>query len=166
MEVTDMLLPTLPLAELVIRGSVTFLVLYTLIRVVGRRESGGLGLTDVLVIVLAADAASTGMNGDSKSIGDGFVLVCVILGWSMVIDALSYRFPRFASIAKAGPKPLIENGELVRRTLRREFMTEQEVMTQLRMHEIDDVSLVEHAYLEPNGSVSIVRRVRADEDAG
>ena len=80
MEVTDMLLPTLPLAELVIRGSVTFLVLYTLIRVVGRRESGGLGLTDVLVIVLAADAASTGMNGDSKSIGDGFVLVCVILG--------------------------------------------------------------------------------------
>ncbi len=166
MEVTDMLLPTLPLAELAIRGSVTFLVLYALIRIVGRRESGGLGLTDVLVIVLVADAASIGMTGDSHSIGDGFVLVCVILGWSLLIDALSYRFPRFGNIAKAGPKPLIVDGELVRRTMRREFMTEQEVMTQQRMHEIEDLDLVEHAYLEPNGIVTIVKRVRADEDAG
>lgn len=42
-------------------------------------QSGGLGLTDLLVVVLAADAASTGLTGDAATIADGLVLVGTIL---------------------------------------------------------------------------------------
>lgn len=47
------LAPSVSLAELVVRGTVIFLVLLALLRVVGQRESGGLGITDVLLIVLS-----------------------------------------------------------------------------------------------------------------
>lgn len=146
------------------RGTITFLALYFLIRVVGRRESSSVGLTDVLVIVLVADAASVGMTGDSDTLGDGFILVVVIMFWSVALDALSYWSPWFRKLAKAGPRPLIEDGDLVRRTMRREFMTRDEVMTQLRGHGIEDVSQVYRAYLESNGSISIISN-EEDEEA-
>lgn len=155
---------SVPLPELLIRGSITFVLLYVLIRIVGRRESAAVGLTDVLVVVLIADAASTGMLGESKTIIDGFVVIVVILFWSVAIDALSFRFPWFSRLAKAGPKPLIQDGELVRRTMKREFMTQEEVLTQLRMNGIGDPSEVERAYLEPNGSISIVTKEEGDHE--
>ncbi|MEV4455170.1 hypothetical protein [Microbispora sp. NPDC049633] len=75
--------PSIPLLEGFVRGTVTFLVLLALLRLVGQREAGGLGVTDVLLVVLVADAASAGLHGKAESISDGFVVVVTILFWSV-----------------------------------------------------------------------------------
>lgn len=151
------LLPlSLPVGELLIRGTLTFLGLTLLLRIVGRREAGGLGMTDLLVIVLVADAASAGLTGDAQTLGDGAVLVGTILAWSLLLDAAAYRWPRLGRLYKARPKPLIEQGRLNRRTMRREFMEEAEVMSQLRLHGIEDLRRVRRAHIEPNGLISVI----------
>lgn len=155
---------TTPVVELVLRGTVTFLLLIVALRVVGQRESGGLGLTDLLVVVLVADAAGVGLQGNAESIADSFVLVATILFWSVALDALSYRWPRFAAVAKARPKSLIRNGELDYRVMRREFMTREEVLSQLRLHGITDLLEVKDAYIEPNGMISVIRHDGAEPD--
>lgn len=123
---------------------------------VGHRETGSLGLTDLLVVLVAVDAASIGLSGESESIGDSFVLVLIVFAWSVVLDAIAYRWPRFGRVLKARPRLLIDNGQLDRRAMRRELMNEDEVYSQLRLHGIEDVSLVHRAYIEPNGMVSVV----------
>lgn len=158
------LAPSASLLELFVRGTITFLVLMMLLRVVGQRESGGLGLTDLLVVVLVADAASAGLTGNAESISDGFVLVSTILFWSVLLDAVAYRWPRFGTILKARPQPLIKDGQLNRRVMRREFMSTDEVLSQLRLHGIEDPAEVERAYLEPNGMISVIRRDHAEPD--
>ncbi|GGT44272.1 hypothetical protein GCM10010271_55290 [Streptomyces kurssanovii] len=69
-----------------------------------------------------------------------------------------------AHILKARPRPLVEDGRVNRRALRRELMTEEEVMAQLRLHGIDDLSDISRAYLEPNGMISIIRRGGGETD--
>ncbi|NMR20021.1 DUF421 domain-containing protein [Cellulomonas fimi] len=155
---------SIPVLEIVLRGTVTFLALLALMRIVGQRESGGLGLTDVLVVVLVADAASSGMTGDVDSITEGLLLACTILFWSVVVDAAAYRWPRLAAIVKARPRPLIEDGRLNRHAMRREFMSHDEVLSQLRLHGIEDLAEVRRAYLEPNGMISIIRSDGVDPD--
>lgn len=150
------LTPSVPLLELVVRGTITFLALMLLLRLTGQRESGGLGLTDLLLVVLVADAASTGLTGDAETIGDGLILVCTIIVWSVCLDAVSYRWPWLARVLKSRPKPLIENGMLNRRAMRREFLTRGEVMSQLRLQGIDDLSGVRRAFIEPNGMISVI----------
>src|SRR3712207_1694603 len=127
---------SLPLSELVLRGTVMYLAVLALMRVVGQRESGGLGMTDVLLVVLVAEAAAPGLHGDAASVTDSVVLVATVLFWSIAVDAIAYRSPRLAEILKARPKPLIEDGELNRRVMRRELMTDDEVRSQLRLHGI------------------------------
>jgi uncharacterized membrane protein YcaP (DUF421 family) len=114
--------------------------------------------------VLIAEATSSGLAGDSTAVSDGLVLVATILFWSVAVDALAYRFPRFAVIAKARPRTLIHEGEINRRLMRRELMTMDELRTQLRLHGIEDVAEVRRACLEPNGMVSIIRHDGAETD--
>ncbi|MFD6856110.1 DUF421 domain-containing protein [Rhodococcus sp. NPDC060090] len=148
--------PSVSVLELVVRGTVTYLVLMMVFRLVGQREAGGLGLTDLLVVVLVADAASVGLMGDADTIGDGFIVVGTMLFWSVVLDALSYRWSGFSRFIKARPRVLISEGQLNRRAMRREFMTYDEVLSQLRLHGISDIADVHRAYLEPSGMVSVI----------
>lgn len=154
----DIITPSASLLELVFRGTVTFLALMLLLRLVGQREAGGLGLTDLLVVVLAADAASVGLSGGSETIGDGMVVVCTILFWSLAVDAVSYRWPRLGTVLKARPKVLIRDGVLDRRVMRREFMSRDEVLSQLRLHGVTDEREVHRAFIEPNGMVSVISK--------
>lgn len=160
----DMFTFSAPVLEQIIRGTITYLVLLLLMRLVGQREAGGLGLTDVLVVVLVADAASAGLTGSAESLVDGMLLVGTILFWSLAVDALAYRWPRFAGLVKARPRPLIKDGELNRHTLRRELMSEEEVASQLRLHGIENPEQVARAFMEPNGMISIIRREGAPDE--
>lgn len=155
-DVIEVLELTAPVWELVLRASLTFPVLMLLLRILGQREAGGLGITDLLLVVLVADAASAGLTGSASTVGDGLVLVLTLLAWSVVFDGLSYRFPRLGRILKARPKALVRDGQLNLPVMRRELMSRDEVMSQLRLHGIEELSQVRRAYLEPNGMVSVL----------
>jgi hypothetical protein len=64
--------PDTPILEIIVRGTVTYISLFMLLRVILRRESGGsIGITDMLVIVLLADASQNAMSGGYHSLSDG-----------------------------------------------------------------------------------------------
>ena len=56
-----------------------------MLRLVLRRESGTIGMTNLFVVVLIADAAQNAMANDYRSVPDGLVLVATILFWSHVL---------------------------------------------------------------------------------
>src|SRR5215217_2601089 len=75
MKWTEMFALSTPIGEIVVRGTVMYLLLFTLLRVIVKRETGTTGISDLLVIVLIADAAQNGMSGDYSSITEGILLV-------------------------------------------------------------------------------------------
>src|SRR3712207_3334968 len=133
-----------------------------MMRVTGKREAGAHSLTDLLVVVLVAEAAAHGMAGDSRAIPDSILLVATILFWSVALDALAYRWEPLGRMLKSRPAPLILDGEINQRALRREFMRRDELMEQLRLHGLTDVTRVARAYLEHNGMVSVIRKDAAE----
>jgi uncharacterized membrane protein YcaP (DUF421 family) len=150
--------PSVPLLEIFARGTVVYLGLLALLRVVGQRETGAIGLHDLLVVVLIAEAIQQGLTGGYNAVPDGLMIVVVILAWSVAIDAIAWRWPRLGSIVKPRPKLLIEDGKINQKALLRELMTYDEVLSQLRLHGIEDPSQVKRAYIEPNGMISVIRR--------
>lgn len=68
-------LPDVSVVEIVLRGSLMYLAIFVLLRLVLKRQIGTLGTTDLLLITLLADASQNAMAGEYKSVPDGFVLV-------------------------------------------------------------------------------------------
>ena len=152
-----------PLLEIILRVSIVYLGLFFLLRIVLRREAGGLGINDLLVIVLIADAVQNAMAGDYKSITDGMLLGGTIIFWSFAVDWLAFRWQRFGRFVHPRALPLVKEGQLLRANLRKELLTEEDVMAELRQHGLEDLSKVKAAFLEFDGRMSIIPR--KDEDA-
>jgi len=155
---------SVPVGETLLRGTVMFLAIFAITRVVGKREAGAHSLTDLLVIVLVAEAAAPGLAGESKGMFDSLLLVATIFAWSVVLDAVAYRWPALAPLLKSKPLPLIRDGQINHRSMRRELIQLEELMAQLRMHGVTDVKDVARAYLEPSGMISVIRADRGEPD--
>lgn len=158
--------PNEPLAELVLRGSIVYLALFLFLRVVLKRESGSLGVTDLLVVVLIADAAQNGLAGSYQSIPDGLILVVVILAWALAISWAGYHVPAIGRLVHPPPLELIRNGEMIHGNMRKELITREELLTQLREQGVERVEQVKSARIEGNGLISVIRMDGQEENGG
>jgi uncharacterized membrane protein YcaP (DUF421 family) len=149
--------PSGSLAEIAIRGTMVYLALFAAMRLLPRREIGGMGAADILVVVIIADAVQQAMAGGYQSITEGLLLAAVIFAWASLIDWLDYRFPNL-HLAAARPKLVISRGRFIHRNMKRDKVTEDELMAQLRQHGIASPRDVEAAYIEGDGHFSVLKR--------
>jgi uncharacterized membrane protein YcaP (DUF421 family) len=152
----EVFVPDTPLLEIFVRGSCVYLALFLIMRVVMKRQTGALRMADLIVVVLVADAAQNAMTADYTAIPDGILLVLTIAFWSHAMDWLGYRFPFIQSLIYPSPLTLVENGKLMRKHMKSELITEDELMAQLREQGIDDIAEVKRACMEGDGHVSVV----------
>ena len=144
--------------ELIIRGTAMYLFLFLLFRVVVRRRVGAIGMADILILVIIADAAQNAMSGEYKSVTEGAILVGTIVVWNMAIDWLNFRVPALRPWLEPPPLLLIQNGRILRRNLRHEYVTEDELKAKLREKGVKEYSEVAEAHMESDGNVSVIKR--------
>ena len=150
-----MFVPTESILEVVIRGTIMYIGMFALLRVF-RRQAGSIGIADLLVIVVIADAAQNGMAGDSRSITEALILIATIVLWDWFFDWLGFKSPFWERILQPQPLLLIENGEVIQKNLDQEMIKEDDLLAQLREEGIDDFSRVRKCYLESNGHFSVL----------
>jgi uncharacterized membrane protein YcaP (DUF421 family) len=109
--------------------------------------------------VLIADAAQNAMGSEYRSVTEGVLLVLTIVGWDYALDWAEYRFPRLRSLTRPSPLLLVRNGRLLRRNMRTEMITEEELLAELRKDGIDDPAQVARAHMEGDGKISVVKKI-------
>ena len=149
--------PSGSLAEIFIRGTVIYLLLFAALRFLPRRTAGALAPSDILVLVIIADAVQNAMAGEYHSITEGVLLAATIFGWATFIDWLDYRFPRW-HIGSAREVQVIRDGEILWNNLEREQVSEEELMSELRQQGLDSTRDVIAAFIEGDGHFSILKR--------
>lgn len=150
--------------ELVLRGSAIYLFLFVLFRFVLRRDVGSLGVADILLLVLIADAAQNGMAGDYRTVADGCVLIGTLVAWNWAMDWGAFRFSAVRRLVEPPARVLVRRGRLVAANLRREQVTVPELMANLREHGIAKLAEVKMARLEPDGMLSVIRQDAAEAE--
>jgi uncharacterized membrane protein YcaP (DUF421 family) len=149
-------IPSMSVLELFIRGSLVYLALFSVLRIIPSRQLGTLGIADLLVVVLFAEAAQNAMASNYTSITEGGILVGTVIFWSYFLNWLGYKIPRFQRFLNPPPLLLVKNGRMIERHLQRELITEDELMSKLRQQGVEFLADVKKAYMEPDGSISII----------
>lgn len=150
--------------ELMLRGSVMYWFLFLMFRFVLRRDTGSIGIADILLLVLIADASQNAMAGGYTTVAEGAVLVATLAGWNWLLDWASYRFHAVRRFIEPPPVVLVRHGRLMRRNMRSELVTVPELMTSLRAHGIDKLAEVKIARMEPDGGISVIREKGEGDD--
>jgi len=150
--------PTVPPLELVLRGTVIYLGILVVVRMLLRREAAAISLPDLLMVVLLSDAAQNAMADNYSSLTDGVILVGTIILWNYTLDRLAFHVPFFTRFVHPPPLPLVRNGQLLKRNMRMESISEDELMSQLRQAGVDDIAKVKVAHIEGDGRISVIKR--------
>lgn len=145
------------LLELIARGSALYFAILALMRFMPRRTGGELATMDLIFVLLIAEAAAHAL-GDYSSVGDGLVMIVTLMAWNYAINALSYHVPLVERLVASPPLQIVRDGRMLRRNMRREFITEEELVSHLREQGIDHVEDVKVAYVEGEGKLTAVRK--------
>jgi uncharacterized membrane protein YcaP (DUF421 family) len=155
-------LPSGLFLEIILRGTAVYFFIFLIFRFL-RRGPGAIGIADLLVVVLIADAAQNAMSAEYKSVGDGAILIATIVGWDFFLDWLGFHVPVVGKILRPRAVLLIKNGKLQMRNLRSEMISEDELLGELREQGVEDVKDVKVSYMESDGHISVVKKSKDDE---
>lgn len=154
----ELFIPTHSLMEMIIRGTLMYLGLFLIFRFIVGRQSSSIGLADLLVIVIIADAAQNAFAKEYKSVTEGVTLVLTIVFWDFAVDWLATHNAFFAWLARPAPLMLVKNGKMLHRNMRREMISADELRSQARQQGIGTIDQVAMACLESNGEISFVKK--------
>ena len=150
-------IPSGSLIEIIFRGSIIYLLLFVIMRIL-RREAGQLSIADILVVVIIADAAQNGMAGEYKSITEGLVLIMTIFLWDYAIDWLGIHNSLMHRLLHPKPIVLVDDGQVNWKTMRKQLISKEELMSFLRQEGVQNLGDVHRCYLEDNGNLSVVTK--------
>jgi uncharacterized membrane protein YcaP (DUF421 family) len=151
-----------PWWELSIRSVVVYVALLAILRLFGKREIGQFTLFDLVLILLVANAVQPAMTGTDTSLTGGLVIIVTLVATDRVVAVARGRLPWVKRILEATPTPIAQDGKWLPKAMDREDVTVEDAEMALREHGIANISDVEIAVLEADGSISVVPR---DHDA-
>jgi uncharacterized membrane protein YcaP (DUF421 family) len=141
---------------ILIRTLVVYFVILVGLRLSGKREIGQMTVFDLVVLLLIANAVQNAMVGPDTSLIGGILAVAVLLVVNALVARLRLRWPRLRRWVEGTPTLLVLHGELIPAHMRREGIDEETLLAALREHGIGEISAVEMAVLEIDGSISVV----------
>ena len=147
---------TMPIWEIALRAILAYLALVFLVRVVPSRNAGHISPNDMLTAIVVGTLGATAITGDGSSVADLMLMSAIVLLLSYGVDRLEYRVPALRRLFRHRRTLLIDRGRLVRRNMRRELVTEEELLARLRKEGLEGAAGVRCAYMEADGEISVI----------
>jgi uncharacterized membrane protein YcaP (DUF421 family) len=151
--------PPLYFAEVALRTLVTYGYLFLLMRLTGKRGMAQMSLFDWLLVIGLGSAVGDPMFYDDVPVLHCLLVITVVVGLEQVVNRGGDRWPWFGRLVDGVPVRMVHHGKLDRDNLTGERINRDEVFAALRVHGVRQLGEVEHAFLEPSGRISVLRRV-------
>ena len=152
--------------DILIRSLVIFLFLWFVVRVGGKREVAQLSAFDMILLITVGDLVSQGIVQEDYSVTAAVIAVATFTLAGIVLNAITFRWPRFRPWLAGRARIVIRDGEPLLDTLSGERMTIQDVHEAARQQGIRRLSDIELCVLEPDGAFSFFTRDDGDDHDG
>ncbi|MDR3574657.1 MAG: DUF421 domain-containing protein [Anaerolineaceae bacterium] len=154
------MLPNLPSFSLLLsvaaRTVIVVVILVGAVRLLGRRNVGGLNMVDVIAILLVGNAVQNTLTYGSGRLDIGLVSSAVLLLTEAAIVMLISRHPKIQNTLIGEPTVIFDDGYLDKRVMKEQGIEEEELLQAVRSMGLKDLSQVHLAVLEENGSISVI----------
>jgi len=145
--------------DIVLRATLAYFFILLLMRVVGRRELSTLEPFDLIMLVVVGDLIQQGVTQNDFSVVGLMIAGGTIAVLQMGVSWIGFRSPTKVGVVIEGePMVLVEDGKWIEKNLRRERLTEGEVLSDARRDSISRLDQIEWAILETGGEITFIKK--------
>ncbi len=134
-----------------------YILILIILRIMGKREVGELGIIDVVVFVIMAEVAAFALDSPDKKLMHSIVPMLVLLVIQLVSSYFSLKSKKFRDIVDGEPTLIIRHGIILEQEMRKQRYNLDDLFQQLREQQVGSVHEVSFAYLEPSGNLSVFK---------
>ena len=143
--------------DIVLRASAVFVILYLLLRLLGKRELGQLTPFELLVMIVMGDLIQQGVTHNDFSLTGALLAVATFGFLALLLSWITYLFPAMERLLDGKPRVVVRGGTIIADNLRRDRVTRAELESEMRLAGIASLRDVAWAIIEPQGKISFIK---------
>lgn len=140
----------------VVRAVAMYLVALIVIRMMGKRALGELGLFDFVVMTGVGHILTSVALDQSLPFYEGVGVLITLAAMEYAVAFLSIKNQKLSRLIQGRPVIMIKDGRIIRENLGKEKFNVDDLMQELRKQGVRDVNEVESGILEPSGGFSVI----------
>lgn len=145
------------LESIIFRTIFFYFFIVLLYRIMGKREIGQLGVTDLIISILMAEMVAISIENIDKSILQTIIPLSLLGLLEIFLAFISIKSRTFRRIFDGKPSLIVCYGKVNYKEMVRQRYSMDDLLLSLRQKEVKDLQEVEYAFLEPNGKLSIFK---------
>ena len=140
------------------RTLILYIIIIAGIRLMGKRQVGELEPSELVFALVVSDLAAVPMQEPGIPLFSGIIPILTLFCLTMLLSILTMKSVRFRAFLCGRPSVIVADGKLRQQEMRRNRFTLDELMEELRMQGVTDLTTVKYAILETNGTLSVLLR--------
>ncbi len=138
------------------RTIIIYILLLAVIRLMGKRQIGELEVSELVTTLLLSELASQPISDSNIPLMNAVVPILVLMTAEVILSYILTKSKTAKKILNGTPSILVNKGILDQKELNKSRISVEELMGELRLKDISDLSAVNYAILEQNGQISVI----------
>lgn len=139
-----------------IRTGVLYLFLSLAVMLMGRRQVGELQPGELVITILMSQIASQPICDTDIPLLYSIIPIMTLIGLEIVMSLISLKNKKFRSLWQGNALVLIRDGVLDQKQIKRLRFTMDDIFEGLRQKDVFDISEVQYAIAETDGTLSVL----------
>ena len=140
----------------IIRTFIIYCAVTLCIRLMGKRQLGQLQPGELVITILISEIAAMPIGDNNIPILNSLIPLFLLVSFEIINSLIDRKFVSFRQLTEGKPITIIRNGELLQKELKALRFTISDVLLGLRQKDVFDISEVEYAIVETNGTLSVL----------
>lgn len=140
----------------ILRTSILYIFVTIAIRIMGKRQIGDMQPNELVITLLLSEIAAIPLQDTSQPILNGVMAILILVVLEIFISVLALKSGRVRRLMNGQSVVIIKNGIIDQTAMKKVRMTVLDLIEQLRIQNVFDISTVAFAVLEVNGELSVL----------
>ena len=146
------------MASILVRTAVVYILLSFSLRIMGKRQLGELDVVELVSTLLISEIASIPIDDPDIPLLNAVIPILLLLSTEVILSTIKNKSERLKKTIEGKPVYLIYKGRLLQGALRENRISINELLSEIRVQGIGDISEISYAILEQNGSLSLLKK--------
>ena len=146
------------MASILIRTLIIYILLTFALKTMGKRQIGELDVGELITTLLISELATIPIDDPDLPLVNAILPILLIFSLEIIISSLKNRSERLKRLIESSPVYIIYKGKLSEGALVENRLSLNELLCELRLLNVADLSEVEYATLEQNGKISVFKK--------
>lgn len=139
-----------------VRSIIAFLTLIIYTRVLGKQQMGNLTYFDYINGITIGSIAGTFATDLSSKAWIHFVALTIFTLITIIFQFITMKSRTLSKLMDSDPTLVIQNGKILEQNLHKMRVKFDELTVMLRQKDVFDITTLDYAIMEPDGSLSVV----------